>query len=135
MSKFIRVNLAHLRATRGKLSQRQVAEGTGIGQKTLSALETGASKGIEFMTLLKLCDFFKCTFNDLLVVDEEADNEPPTQEGLKKADELIARGLRQAMDTPAQTPEEIWAEFDALRERMQNQQTDTTIEKGRRLGV
>ena len=61
MSKYIRTNLSYLRFSRGRLSQKAVSKSTGIGQKTLSALETGASKGIEFNTLLKLCMFFECS--------------------------------------------------------------------------
>lgn len=124
MSKYIRTNLAQLRFANGKLTQREVSEGTGIGQKTLSALETGASKGIEFRTLLKLTDYFKCSIDDILVVEEEVEDKPPSEESLKKADDLIARGIKKAIDTPQQTPAEIWAEFDELRSKLQRERID-----------
>ncbi|MDZ4835412.1 MAG: helix-turn-helix transcriptional regulator [Candidatus Melainabacteria bacterium] len=119
MSKQIKSNLAYLRATRGRISQRTISEATGIGQKTLSALETGASKGIEFNTMVRLCEFFKCTPNDLFTIEDEPDTTPPSLESLAKADALIGIALQNAMQAPKQTSQEIWAEFDALRARLQ----------------
>lgn len=110
-----------MRLIRGKLTQRDVALGTGLSQKTLSALETGASQGVEFGTIAKLCDYLKCTPNDLFVLESETAYATPSSNSLKKADEIIARGLKRAMQEPEQTPEEIWREFDALRERMRTQ--------------
>lgn len=121
MSKYIRTNLAALRFAKGKLSQREVSEATGIGQKTLSALETGASKGIEFNTLARLCAFFRCEPSDVLLIEDEVEDIKPSDSSLKKADDLIARGLQAAMQAPKQTPEEIWAQFDAVRARIQQQ--------------
>jgi len=129
MSKYIRTNLASLRFTHGKLSQREVSQATGIGQKTLSALETGASKGIDFSTLVRLCDFFKCETSQILVIDEEPEDIPPSPEALKKADDLIARGLKAAMESPEQSAAQVWAEFDAVRERMQQQSGGTPARK------
>lgn len=114
----MRFNLAFMRLVRGKLTQRDVALGTGLSQKTLSALETGASQGIEFGTIAKLCDYLKCTPNDLFVLESEAVYAPPSSNSLKRADEIIARGLKRAMQEPEQTPEEIWSMFDVLREKM-----------------
>lgn len=130
MSKTIRTNLVTLRATRGRLSQRQVAEATGIGQKTLSALETGATKGVEFNTLLKLVEFFKCTFDDLLVIEEE-DSSPPSEQALLRANDLIATGLKQAMEAPPASTQEIWAQFDSMRERMQLQAQSSANKRGK----
>ncbi len=110
-----------MRVIRGKLTQRDVALGTGLSQKTLSALETGASKGVEFGTIAKLCDYLKCTPNDLFVLESEAAYTAPSSNSLSKADEIIARGLKKAMQEPEQTPEEIWSEFDALRAKMRAQ--------------
>lgn len=121
MGKYVRFNLAFMRLIRGKLTQRDVALGTGLSQKTLSALETGASQGVEFGTIAKLCDYLKCTPNDLFVLESETAYATPSSNSLKKADEIIARGLKRAMQEPEQTPEEIWREFDALRERMRTQ--------------
>ncbi|HEY9869385.1 MAG TPA: helix-turn-helix transcriptional regulator [Candidatus Obscuribacterales bacterium] len=120
MAKQLRTNLAYLRFVNGRLSQKAVSEATGIGQKTLSALETGASKGIEFNTLLRLCMFFQCTPSDLLVIEEEPEDVVVSEESRRKAKGLVALGLRAAMQAGAADPEQIWAEFDAVRARMQD---------------
>jgi DNA-binding Xre family transcriptional regulator len=126
MSKYIRSNLAYLRAIRGKVSQSIVSGATGIAQKTLSALETGVSQGIEFNTLIKLCTFFKCTPNDLLVLEDVPDYTVPSSKSLKKADKIIAQGLKAAMNAPLQTPEEIWTEFEQIRARLQESSNKRT---------
>jgi DNA-binding Xre family transcriptional regulator len=131
MSKYIRFNLAFMRAARGKLTQREVALATGLSQKTLSALETGSSKGVEFSTIARLCQFLKCSPNDLLVLEEEIIDTPPSTSSLEKANAIIARGLKRAMETPQQTPEEIWSAFDALREKIQTQRNDAAQQEGR----
>jgi DNA-binding Xre family transcriptional regulator len=131
MSKYVRFNLAFMRAARGKLTQREVSLATGLSQKTLSALETGASKGVEFATVARLCQFLKCTPNDLLVLEEEIVDEPPSPESLRKADDIIARGLQKAMSMPQQTPAEIWSAFDALRTKIQEQVQDAGQREGR----
>lgn len=132
MAKNLRFNLALIRAARGKLSQRDVAEATGLTQKTISALETGTSKGVEFSTIAKLCDFLKCSPNDLLVLEDEIEDIPVSLKSLQKADELIARGLRRAMNAPTQSAEELWAEFDAVREKIQAQVQAVEDRKGRK---
>ena len=119
MSKQLRTNLAYLRFINGKLSQKDVSEATGIGQKTISSLERGASKGIEFKTLIKLCAFFNCSPNDLLIIEDEADDVPVSEKSRKKAKELVARGLKASMEAPAVDPEKIWKEFDDVRARLQ----------------
>lgn len=119
MSKYIQTNLANLRFAKGRLTQRDVSKATGIGQKTLSALETGASQGIEFNTLVKLCSFFMCSPGDILIIEEEPEDVPPSPEALTKADELIARGLKAAVSSSVQTPTELWAEFEIVRTRLQ----------------
>jgi len=120
MNKIIKTNLSFLRFSHGRLSQKAVSEATGIGQKTLSALETGASKGIEFNTLLKLCSFFNCGPGDLLLLEDEPENITVSDESRQKAKLLVAQGLQAAMQSQNATPEEIWAEFDAVRVRMQS---------------
>lgn len=122
--KKVRFNLALMRATRGKLTQREVSLATGLSQKTLSALETGASKGVDFTTLAKLCQFLKCAPNDLLLLEDEIEDVPPSKESLAKAKEIIGRGLERAMSAPKKTTEEIWADFDALRSKIQNSQEE-----------
>ncbi|MBZ0187164.1 MAG: helix-turn-helix transcriptional regulator [Candidatus Obscuribacterales bacterium] len=119
MSKQLRTNLAYLRFINGRLTQKAVSEGTGIGQKTLSALETGASKGIEFNTLIKLCTFFRCTPSDLLVIEEDVDDMPVSEQSRQTARQLVASGLQAAMGASAADPEQVWAEFDNVRARLQ----------------
>lgn len=120
MARYIKPNLAVLRALRGNISQERVSRATGITQKQLSALETGNSKGIQFSTLLKLCTFLECTPNDLLVIEDEYEEfEPLTLEEQMRAEQLVAQGLKEALSAPAQTSEEIWSEFYAVRERLQ----------------
>lgn len=120
--KQVRFNLALIRATRGKLTQRDVSLATGLSQKTLSALETGASKGVEFSTLAKLCQFLKCAPNDLLILEDEIEDIPPSKESLAKAKDIVGRGLERAMSAPKKTHDEIWADFDALRNKIQASQ-------------
>jgi transcriptional regulator with XRE-family HTH domain len=84
----------------------------------LSALEAGKTKAIRFDTLAKLCEFFSCTPNELLELELEAGTESPTVEELKKADEIISRGLARAIAASTRPAEEIWAEFDAVRARI-----------------
>lgn len=120
MSKQLRTNLAYLRFINGKLTQKEVSEATGIGQKTISSLERGASKGIEFNTLVKLCAFFKCTPGDLLILEDEVDDAPISERSRKKAKDLVARGLKAAMESPNVDPEQVWADFDDVRARLQD---------------
>jgi DNA-binding Xre family transcriptional regulator len=133
MRKYIRTNLSYLRFSQGRLSQKTVSEATGIGQKTLSALETGASKGIEFNTLLKLCTFFNCTPSELLLIEEEPEEMVVSDESRQKAKLLVARGLQAAMQAAPTTPEQVWAEFDAVRARMQEAAERAATNKGRQL--
>lgn len=119
MTKYIRTNLPLLRFAHGRISQKTVSEATGIGQKTISALETGASKGIEFNTLLKLCVFFNCTPSELLVIEEELPSQPISNKSRKKAKDIVARGLSAALQAKKTTPEQVWAEFDAIQTKLQ----------------
>ncbi|MEM6614571.1 MAG: hypothetical protein AAF652_20480 [Cyanobacteria bacterium P01_C01_bin.72] len=45
----------------------------------------------------------------------------PTEEELSLADEIIARGLSRAMNSPQRSASEIWAEFDAVRAKLAEQ--------------
>ena len=124
MNKAIRTNLAFLRFSHGRISQRAVSEATGIGQKTLSSLETGSSKGIEFKTLLKLCAFFNCTPGEFLLIADEMDDVPEeviiTEPTLARAKELVAQGLQAALQSPPRSADEIWSAFDAIRAKIQS---------------
>ncbi|MEZ4537003.1 MAG: helix-turn-helix transcriptional regulator [Cyanobacteriota/Melainabacteria group bacterium] len=129
MSMQLKTNLAYLRFINGRLSQKTVSEATGIGQKTLSALETGSSKGIEFNTLIKLCTFFRCTPSDLLIIEEDVDDKPLSEESRQRAKHLVARGLETAMRSSMNDPEKVWAEFDSVRTRLQSATDRVQLEK------
>ena len=111
--------LAVLRAKHGKISQSELSRHTGITQKQLSALETGKTKGITFDTLAKLCLFFNCTPNELLQLEEVPERDTSSTENeLSLADEIIARGLKRAMNSPQRSASEIWTEFDSVRAKL-----------------
>lgn len=124
MKKVLKTNLALLRFNHGRISQKSVSEATGIGEKILSALETGASKGIEFNTLLKLCMFFNCTPGDFLIVADVCDESDEEEliisdQSRSLAEELVAQGLQRAMQAKVSAADQIWADFDAVREKIQ----------------
>jgi len=52
-------------------SIRQLSEETKITRLSLTRLYDGIAKGIEFDTLVKLCDYFGCTVGDLIVYEKE----------------------------------------------------------------
>jgi putative transcriptional regulator len=55
-----------LRVARG-LTQQQLAEATGLRRDTISSLERGKSKAIEFDTLARLCDALMVQVGDILI--------------------------------------------------------------------
>lgn len=128
MPKQLKTNLAYLRFLR-RMSQKAVSDATGIGQKTLSALETGASKGIEFNTMLRLCEFFRCTPSELFVIEDELEDVPVSDEARRRAKDLVARGLQAAMQAPPSSPDDIWAQFDATRAKMQEAAERAEVER------
>lgn len=48
----------------------------------------------------------------------EAKIQPLTESERQKADRIIARGLKRAMEAPPRPASEIWAEFEAVRARI-----------------
>jgi putative transcriptional regulator len=126
MTKVIKTNLAELRFKHGRISQKKVSEATGIGQKTLSALETSASKGIEFNTLLRLCEFFNCNPGDLLQICDEKDTSEVdevviSEASLVRAKQLVAQGLERALHSEPSSADDIWNAFDTIREKIQSE--------------
>lgn len=61
----IKCKLKDLRFNNG-ISQRDLADKTGIRYPTISEMERGASKAYSIENLNKLCSFFKCTIADIL---------------------------------------------------------------------
>ena len=102
----ISVRLGLLRVQR-HLSQRKLAELTGLRPDTISSLERGASEGIQFATLAKLCDALQCGPGDILALDTDADPVPvlggPDEDTLI-LDRLAASGWPGLIDEPEQAP-------------------------------
>lgn len=71
----VSVELPTLRARKG-LSQRQLAALAGLRPDTVSALERGASTGIRFDTLAKLCEVLDCEPGELLEIDADEHRVP-----------------------------------------------------------
>lgn len=113
MSSRVKLELAVLRAKRGRITQSELSRLTGITQKQLSALERGETSKIDFVTLEKLCTFFQCTPNDLITLEK-----PSESEELAEADRLIELGLSRAIEARKKSPEDIWARFDAVRAKL-----------------
>jgi putative transcriptional regulator len=66
----IRLRLPVLRAER-RLSQRKLAERAGLRPDTVSSLERGATAGIQFETLARICDALNCEPGDLFELDRD----------------------------------------------------------------
>ena len=62
--------LPELRARR-RMSQRQVAAAAGLRPDTISALERGAVRGIQFETLARLCEVLGCEPGELFELDRD----------------------------------------------------------------
>jgi DNA-binding Xre family transcriptional regulator len=117
----VKTKLAQLKANYGDISDREISEQTGIDERLLKELENGEARAIAFDTLAQLCDFFHCTPNDLFVLDweeVERDTPPPSAEELSKAREIIKQGFALEEEMPPRLAGEIWAEFQAVRDRI-----------------
>ena len=89
----VRIALPTVRARRG-LSQRQLAALAGLRPDTVSALERGASAGIRFDTLARLCEVLGCDPGDLLEIDRDEHRVPSV--GGPDEDDLVRSRLRAA---------------------------------------
>jgi putative transcriptional regulator len=67
----LRLRLPTLRASR-RLSQRQLAACAGVRPDTISALERGQTTGIQFDTLVRLCEVLDCNPGDLFELERDA---------------------------------------------------------------
>lgn len=113
----INVRLPLLRVERG-LSQRQLAELTNLRPDTISALERGASRGLQFDTLARLCDALRCEPGDLFDLDREVHVVPVL--GGPDEDEIIRARLaereRCAAGGPADAPSAMAGEVAGVGE-------------------
>lgn len=66
MGKRLGLALAVFRARHGKISQKRLAESSGLTQKALSRLEMGKAKGVDFATIERLGTYFGCHPRDLI---------------------------------------------------------------------
>lgn len=117
----VKPQLSHLKENYGNISDEEISQITGIDLQQIRDLENGSAEAIAFKTLAQLCDFFQCTPNDLLVLDWEeieVDPTPPSAEELRQASEIINKAFAIAEAMPPRSAEEIWADFEAVRERI-----------------
>ena len=54
-----------------RLTQRAVAESTGIAVTTISRLAQDTAMRVDYATIERLCAFLQCELSDLLVLREE----------------------------------------------------------------
>lgn len=120
----IKTQLSQLKSNYGNISDEEIAQLTGIEIQQIRELENGSAEAIAFNTLAQLCDLFQCTPNDLLVLDREEieiDATPPSAEELRKASEIINKAFAIAEAMPPRPAEEIWADFEAVCDRIGSQ--------------
>jgi putative transcriptional regulator len=85
----VRVDTQRLREER-KLSQSELAARAGMRRDTVSALERGKTRGIQFDTLARLCEALACEPGDLLILTEI---EPPLMLGGHDEDDIVRARL------------------------------------------
>jgi putative transcriptional regulator len=88
----VRLRLPVLRAER-RLSQRRLAALAGVRPDTVSALERGASAGIRFDTLARLCDALDCDPCELLQLERDAHQVPVL--GGPDEDDIVRQRLKE----------------------------------------
>lgn len=66
-------NIARLQAGQRVQSMRQLAKESGVPASVLGNLAEDKVKRMDFETLNKLCNFFNCTPNDILVFTPDND--------------------------------------------------------------
>ncbi|MDJ1174643.1 helix-turn-helix domain-containing protein [Roseofilum capinflatum] len=117
----VKSQLSQLKKNYGNVSNEEIAEVTGIDLEQIRELEKGSAEAIAFDTLAKLCNFFQCTPNDVLLLEWEGievDPTPPSAEELRQAKELIDKAFAIASAMPPRPAEEIWADFEATVDRI-----------------
>lgn len=66
----IRNRLAQLMADKKMRSISQLAKFVDLDRRTLTAIYDEKNKGIDYDTLIKLCNHFKCDVGDILYFEE-----------------------------------------------------------------
>ena len=93
----IEIPIDRLLAVRGK-SFYWLAKETGVSYSTLWRLKTGKALGINFATLVKICNTLECSLGDLLVLKK--DGPPKRQPKLGRApdDRNQRTGIKRAQN-------------------------------------
>lgn len=65
----LKSNLHKLMGDRKIRTIKELSDATGITRKTLTRLYDDNGTAIEFETVIKLCDFFKCELGELLYIE------------------------------------------------------------------
>lgn len=60
-------------ATGQKITYENLAAEVGLSKNTLNRLAEGKTDRVDFLTLEKLCRYFRCKVGDLLVYEEQRD--------------------------------------------------------------
>ena len=89
----VRLRLPLLRAER-RLSQRQLAARAGLRPDTISALERGDTRSIQFDTLARICEALDCQPGDLFEYEADAHRVPVL--GGADEDAVVRERLREA---------------------------------------
>ena len=64
------MSLKELRERQG-YSIRKLSEVTGISRSQISRIESNQNKTLNIETMVKLSNYFKCTIDDLLILDRK----------------------------------------------------------------
>jgi putative transcriptional regulator len=71
VSRARQARLNHQQKAGRPVTMQEVAEATGIARATINLIELNQTKGIDFDTLLKLCEFYGVQVGELLEYSEK----------------------------------------------------------------
>jgi len=75
---------------------------------------------------IKASVFMQASIEPSTETKQEKSNSP-TLEELEVAKQIIARGIARAKETPARSPEKIWAEFEEVRAKIAVKVSNTKL--------
>ena len=85
VSRARQARLNHQQQAGRPVTMQEVADATGIARATINQIELNQTKGIDFDTLLKLCQFYGIQVGELLEVSEKDYTPDPAEEDLVPA--------------------------------------------------